>query len=266
MTEVVHSELDAGICTLTLDSPANRNALGATLVDQLLRGLRAAEANSEVRAVVLTHTGGTFCAGADLSEALAGGASVEEASSVGTGAMLDLIESILELPKPVIAKVDGHVRAGGFGLLGAADIVLAGPGCTFALTESRLGLAPSVISLVLLPKLTARATGRYFLTGETFDPATAVRIGLVSEAFASGDDLDAGLATVLAGLRRASPQGLAASKSLATAGVLAEFTRHARQRADESAELFASEEAREGMTAFLTKRRPHWDLSESGES
>ncbi|MGV9712894.1 enoyl-CoA hydratase family protein [Gordonia sp. NPDC003424] len=261
-TEVVHSSMDAGILTLTLDSPKNRNALGAALVDQLLAGLREAAAKPDVRAVVLTHTGGTFCAGADLSEALARGASPEEVSAQGTGAMLEVIRTILELPKPVIATVDGHVRAGGFGLLGAADIALAGPSCTFALTESRLGLAPSVISLVLLPKMTARSAGRYFLSGETFDADTAVRIGLVTESFGSAGELESGVDTVLSGIRRASPQGLAASKSLTTAAIIAGFEQSARQRADESAALFASDEAREGMSAFLSKRRPRWDLAE----
>ncbi|WAC56621.1 enoyl-CoA hydratase family protein [Gordonia sp. SL306] len=265
MTEVVHTDIADEILTLTLDSPANRNALGEALVAQLLDGLRAAERDAGIRAVVLTHTGGTFCAGADLSEALARGADVEEASAMGTSAMLDLMRVILEMPKPVIAKVDGHVRAGGFGLLGAADIALVGPRCTFALTEARLGLAPSVISLVLLPKMTARASGRYFLTGETFDPSTAVEIGLVTEAFASADDLDAGLTSVLAGIRRASPQGLGASKMLTTATVLSSFRGLARQRADESAALFGSDEAREGMTAFLSKRSPRWDLGAQKE-
>ncbi|MFW0795499.1 enoyl-CoA hydratase family protein [Gordonia sp. CPCC 205515] len=261
MTEVVHSSIDGGILTLTLDSPTNRNALSSALVEQLLAGLRHARDNSEARAVVLTHAGGTFCAGADLSEALARGASVEEASAQGTGAMLDVIRTILELPKPVIAKIDGHVRAGGFGLVGAADIALAGPACTFALTESRLGLSPSVISLVLLPKMTARAVGRYFLSGETFDAPTAVSTGLITESFATAEGLDSGVDTIVAGLRRASPQGLAASKALTTAVLLAEFEEHAQQRADESAALFASDEARQGMTAFLGKTRPPWDLT-----
>lgn len=261
MTEVVHAAVDAGIATLQMDSPRNRNALSGTLVEQLLTGLRGAADDPGVRAVVLTHSGGTFCAGADLSEALASGMSVEDASALGTRSMLDLMRTIMEMPKPVIARIDGHVRAGGLGLVGAADIVLAGPGCTFALTESRLGLAPSVISLVLVPKMTARSAGRYFLTGEKFDTATAVASGLVTEAFTSADDLAAGLETVLGGIRKASPQGLAASKELTTASILATFGELADRRARESAALFGSDEGREGMTAFLSKRAPRWDLT-----
>ncbi len=261
MTELVHSHIDGGILTLTLDSPANRNALGEQLVGELLDGLRSAEKDAAVRAVVLTHTGRTFCAGADLSEALSKGRSVEEASAVGTQSMIDLMRTILELPKPVIAKVDGHVRAGGFGLIGACDIALAGPDSTFALTESRLGLAPSVISLVLLPKMTARASGRYFITGETFDAATAVGLGVISEAAESAADLDGLLERLLGGVRKASPQGLAASKVLTTNAILAEFSAHAAERAEQSANLFGSDEAREGMSAFLQKRPPTWDLT-----
>lgn len=260
-TEVVHTSIVDGVATLELDSPANRNALGAELVDQLSSALQSAADDPSARAVVLTHTGGTFCAGADLSAALKSGMSVEDASAHGTRSMIDLMRTILTMPKPLIARIDGHVRAGGFGLIGAADMVLAGPSCTFALTEARLGLAPSVISLVLLPKLTARAVGRYFLSGETFGAEDAVRIGLVSESFATVDDLGSGVDAVLAGIRKSSPQGLAASKALTTAEVLARFDADADARAAESAALFGSEEARAGMTAFLSKQRPPWDLT-----
>ncbi|MBE7192834.1 enoyl-CoA hydratase family protein [Gordonia polyisoprenivorans] len=261
-TEVVHLVIEDGIATLTLDSPANRNALGTALVGELLDGLAHAGGDPDVRAVVLTHTGNTFCAGADLGEALARGASVEEASAAGTEAMLGVLRTILELRKPVIARIDGHVRAGGLGLIGACDMVFAGPACSFALTEARLGLAPSVISVVLLPKMTARSSGRYYLTGETFDATVAERIGLITQAHNGVDDLDATLGEVLRGIRKASPQGLGASKELTTAPILAAFDRDAQRRAAESAALFGSDEAREGMTAFLSKRRPPWDLTD----
>ncbi|GED99812.1 enoyl-CoA hydratase [Gordonia spumicola] len=258
---LVRTEVDAAIATVTLDSPANRNALSSVLVAQLRAALAHAASDDTVRAVVLTHTGGTFCAGGDLREALGRGLSPEEATAEGAEAMIGVMRAMMEMPKPVIVVADGHVRAGGFGLLGAADIAIAGPGATFALTESRLGLAPSMISIVLLPKLTARASGRYFLTGETFTPAQAESFGLVSKALAAADDVVAELRSVCEGIRKASPQGLAASKRLTTAALLASFDRQARDRAAESAALFASDEAREGMTAFLSKSRAPWDTS-----
>ncbi|MFC5169855.1 enoyl-CoA hydratase family protein [Streptomyces mutomycini] len=239
---------DRGITTLTLDSPANRNALSAGLVGELSEALAGCAGDASVRAVVLTHTGNTFCAGADLT------APPEPAAFVG------LMRSIVALPKPVVARVTGHVRAGGLGLLGACDISAAGPDATFALTESRLGLAPAVISLPLLPRLDPRAASRYYLTGERFDAAEAVRIGLVSLAAESADDVDKALVPVLDGLRRASPKGLAASKGLVTASVLRTFDSHAEDLIARSAALFASDEAREGMTAFLERRDPAWVL------
>ncbi|WP_248868851.1 enoyl-CoA hydratase family protein [Streptomyces halobius] len=238
------------MATLTLDSPHNRNALSARLVAQLAQALANAAADDATRAVVLTHTGRTFCAGADLSEATAA-----DAPTAGPLGLARLLRTIVELPKPVVARVTGHARAGGLGLLGACDIAVAGPAATFAFTEARLGLAPAVISIPLLPRLDARAAGRYYLTGEKFGAAEAARIGLVTLA---AQDVDAGLAPVLEGLREGSPQGLAASKKLVTAEVLGAFDRDTEALAEQSARLFGSAEAREGMTAFLERRAPAW--------
>jgi len=169
--------------------------------------------------------------------------------------MAALMRAIVSSPLPVIAAINGHVRAGGFGLVGACDIALAGPRSTFALTEARIGVAPAIISLTLLPKLSARAAARYYLTGETFDAATAAAIGLITMA---AEDVAAAVATLVGDIGRGSPQGLAASKALTTAAVLAGFDRDAERLGAESARLFVSDEAREGMLAFLQKRPPSW--------
>jgi enoyl-CoA hydratase len=169
--------------------------------------------------------------------------------------MTALLRAIVSSPLPVIAAVNGHVRAGGFGLVGACDIAVAGPDSTFALTEARIGVAPSIISLTLLPKMSPRAAARYYLTGEKFGAHEAAEIGLVTVAT---DDVEAAVAKVLDGVGRGSPQGLAASKALTTAAVLAGFDRDADRLTDESARLFVSDEAREGMLAFLEKRPPRW--------
>ena len=177
--------------------------------------------------MLLTHTGGTFCAGADLKEAT---------SPQGPGRLVALLRAVVELPKPVVAHVRGHVRAGGLGLLAACDVPVAGPGASFAFTEARLGLAPAVISLTVLPRMDARAAARHYLTGEVFDTAEAVRTGLVA---APEEALDG----ILAGLRAASPQGLAESKALTTAAVLRGFDRDAEALTEQSARLFGSSEA-----------------------
>ncbi|WP_207840424.1 enoyl-CoA hydratase family protein [Williamsia soli] len=251
MSDVVRYAVDAGIATITFDSPANRNAISVALVEQLSDCLVDVRDDDAARAVVLTHTGGTFCAGADLSEA---GRSRPDV-------MIDLMRSILELPKPVIGRIDGHVRAGGFGVVGACDLVAAGPKSTFALTEARIGVAPAMISLTVLPRLTSRAASRYFLTGEKFDAATAQDIGLITAAVTDSAALDDIVAGWCADLRKGSPQGLAASKALTTASTLRDFDRDAERLVEQSATLFASDEAREGMTAFLTKQPPPWVTS-----
>jgi len=250
---LVSHAVDGHVARLTLDSPRNRNALSSALVGLLHDGLRRAAADADVRAVVLGHTGGTFCAGADLSEASSG--DPYEAAVGRSREMAALLRSIVECPTPVIAAVDGHVRAGGMGLVGACDIVIAGPRSTFALTEARIGVAPAIISLTLLPKLDPRAAARYYLTGETFDARRAADIGLVTS---TADDVGFAVDAVTADLAKASPQGLAASKALTTAAVLAGFDRDADRLAEESARLFVSDEAREGMLAFLEKRPPRW--------
>jgi enoyl-CoA hydratase len=250
---LVGYESEGAIARLTLDSPHNRNALSEPLVQQLHDGLRRAAADTAVRTVVLGHTGGTFCAGADLSQATAGDARTAAVSRARE--LTALLRAIVECPKPVIAAVDGHVRAGGMGLVGACDIAIAGPRSSFALTEARIGVAPAIISLTLLPKLAPRAAARYYLTAETFTAGRAAEIGLVTQAT---EDLAAAVDEVAAELAKASPQGLAASKALTTATVLAGFDRDAARLAEESAGLFVSDEAREGMLAFLEKRPPAW--------
>ncbi|MDN3023341.1 enoyl-CoA hydratase family protein [Streptomyces sp. S.PB5] len=234
-----------GIETLTLDSPHNRNALSATLVGELAAALAEAGKDGDVRAIVLTHTGNTFSAGADLKE------------PPDPDALVGLLRQIVELPKPVLARVTGHVRAGGLGLLAACDMGVASARSSFAFTEVRIGVAPAVISLTLLPRTDPRALARHYLTGARFDAPEAVRTGLLT---ATGDDVDAVLEPLLDGLRKAAPEALAETKQLLTARVLEAFDRDAAHLTALSARLFSSAQAHEGMTAFLERRDPAWAL------
>ncbi|WP_042433636.1 enoyl-CoA hydratase family protein [Streptacidiphilus anmyonensis] len=246
---LVRYAVDRGIATLTLDSPANRNALSSRLVAELEQGLAEAGKDPAVRAVVLTHTGGTFCSGADLSEATGGD------PTANPRRLVTAMRSVLESAKPVVAVIDGHARAGGLGLLGACDIVLAGPASTFAFTEVRLGLAPAVISLPLLPRLDPRGASRWYLTGSVFKTAEAQRIGLITDAVENPQEA---LTEIVDAFRKASPQGLAETKRLVTADVLRVFERDGESMVAQSALLFGSEEAREGMLSFLERRPPVW--------
>ncbi len=248
--ELVHYEVDRAIATVTLDSPHNRNALSLQLVQELGDHLARAGTDDAVRAIVISHTGRVFCAGADLKEQ-----SAEGGPERGTQRMLALLRTVIETPKPIVARVDGAARAGGVGLVGSCDIAIAGSASTFAFTEVRLGLAPAIISLTTLGRLTERAAARYCLTGEVFDATAAAAAGLLTVA---ADDLDAELAQILDGLRACSPQGLAATKPITTRAALDRFGAQAQEMRALSARLFASDEAREGMSAFLQKRPPRW--------
>lgn len=241
-TPLVRRHTDRAIAVLTLDSPHNRNALSAALIAQLSAGLAAAGADPAVRAVLLTHTGGTFCSGADLRA---------DGPGAGPKLLVDLLGQVAELPKPVVARVDGHVRAGGLGLLAACDIAVAGAAASFAFTEVRLGLAAAVASLPVLVKADRRAADRYLLTGERFDTAEAVRIGLVT---AWEEALDG----ILAGIRASSPQGLAATKEITTLPLRRALAAEGGPRARRSRTLFESAEAAAGVRAALERRDPPW--------
>ncbi|MDQ0714184.1 enoyl-CoA hydratase [Streptomyces luteogriseus] len=242
MTLIVRTRARA-VETLSLDSPHNRNALSAALVGELADALTDAGKDTGVRAIVLTHTGNTFSAGADLKD------------PHPPDALVALLRQIIELSKPVVARVTGHVRAGGLGLLAACDIAAAATDATFAFTEVRIGVAPAVISLPLLPRTNPRALTRYYLTGERFDATEAQATGLLTTC---ADDVDAALVPILDGLRRSAPDALAETKRLLTARVLEAFDRDAADLTALSARLFSSPQAREGMTAFLERRDPAW--------
>jgi len=240
---------DGGVRTLTLDSPSNRNALSARLLDQLAGALRDATTDSGVRVIVLTGTGRVFCSGADLSER-------------GSGApntMPEILTGIVESPVPVIARVNGHARAGGLGLIAAADMAVAPADATFAFTEVRVGVAPAMILVPALRVLDQRFLTRAVLTGEPFDAAEAAGAGLLSAVVEDDDRLDAWVEDQAAAVRRAAPGAVRATKELLRSLPAQSWEEGLGAASTRSAELFAGDEAAEGMAAFLEKRRPSWD-------
>jgi enoyl-CoA hydratase len=249
--ELCHLEVTGPVATVTLDSPHNRNALSARLVSELTTHLRTAVERPDVRVVVLTHTGSTFCAGADLSEAASG------VVQQGPVSLLALLRVIVELPTPVVAVVRGHVRAGGVGLVGACDFAVATERSTFAFTEVLLGLAPAIISLTTQPRLTDRDAARKYLTGATFDGVEAARSGLVSEVYPD-DEIDPAVDALIGELSKASPQGLRETKALLNRSLVQRFDDEGPDLVALSARLFASDEVREGMAAFHERRQPAW--------
>lgn len=243
--ELVHCTVEAGVATITLDSPTNRNALSRQLLIELNGALdRAAE--SDVRAVVLTHAGPVFCSGADLKERATG---AHDAQAAGNP-MANVFERLGTLTAPTIAAVNGPVRAGGIGLMAACDLVVIHHDVTFAFTEVRIGVAPAIISVPILARCGWSKLAAPFLTGEAFDADAAEDMGLITHIT---DDVPARVAALTTGILAGAPNAVAATKRLLrqSGTTMAEMTAL-------SESLFRSDEAAEGMSAFADKRPPSW--------
>ncbi|MFB9381847.1 enoyl-CoA hydratase-related protein [Pseudonocardia petroleophila] len=251
-SELVHLDVEAGIATITLDSPANRNALSAQLRRELLAHLDAALSDDAARVIVLSHTGRVFCSGMDLKETRGAGASDQGVNEVPA-----ILTTVWNSPKPVVARIAGPARAGGVGLVSACDIAVAAADATFAFSEVRIGVVPAVISVTVLPRLLPRAAHELFLTGETFDAARAVTVGLVNSAVPA-DGLDAEVARYAEMLRLGAPGALAATKRMLRAERPSGMADQFAEMQELSAGFFAGEEGQEGMRAFAEKRRPAW--------
>jgi enoyl-CoA hydratase/carnithine racemase len=248
MSELVRYDVSDAVATITLDSQHNRNALSRQLVTELFAHLEAAEADDAVRVVLVRAEGRVFCSGADLSEA------TSEGMEVGARRIVDLQRLIATMSKPVVVRLLGAVRAGGIGIVAAADIAITAEDATFALTEVKLGLAAAIISLTVHHRMNPRAAALTTLGGEVFTGAEAASYGLVTKAVPV-EALDDEVAKVCASLATGSPQGLRESKRILNRELVARIDAHGDEMATLSAKLFASDAAREAMTAFLSRKK-----------
>jgi enoyl-CoA hydratase/methylglutaconyl-CoA hydratase len=246
--ELVHLDVEGPLATITLDSPHNRNALSRRLVTELRTHLDTVAEDGDVRVVLLRSSGRVFCSGADMSEATEGG--MEE----GARAIVALQRLLLTLPQAVVVELGGPVRAGGIGIVAAADVVLAADDATFALTEVKLGLAAAIISLSVFPRMTPRGGSWAALSGEVFTAADAVTTGLVTRAVPAAD-LGEEVRRSVAALATGAAQGLRETKRLLNRDVVADIDARGEELAALSASLFASDEAKAAMTAFLSRGR-----------
>ncbi len=253
--ELVHFEVTSGIATVTLDSPANRNALSRALVKGLQESLDAAVADNRARVVILTGAGPVFCSGADLKEM--GSSTGGSGQGAGPGGLVTILKTILNSPKPVIARVAGPARAGGIGLVAACDIAVGVDGATFAFSEVRIGVVPAMISVVVLPKLGLSKGAELLLTGDTFDAAEAVRLGLLNAAVPV-DQLDERVGRYTSSILKGAPGALAGCKRLVREVPGMDLDTAFEMTSELSAEYFASQEAQEGMASFREKRPPRW--------
>ncbi len=246
------------VATVTLCRPEVRNAFDDTLIADLDNAFRDLGGEPGVRAIVLAAEGPAFCAGADLHwmRRMAGYSRDENLADAGK--LAAMLRTIAECPKPTIARVQGDVYAGGMGLVAACDLAVAANAAGFCLSEVKIGLVPATISPYVLRAMGTRAAQRYFLTAERFDAAEAHRIGFV-HAVVAADALDATVDGWLRALTGASPAAVGACKRLIAdvAGRPVDDALIART-VEGIADIRASDEGREGVQAFLQKRKPSW--------
>jgi methylglutaconyl-CoA hydratase len=254
--EAVRYELSDGVATLTLDRPETRNALGRQTLQALLDALRRAATDPAARVVVLTGSGSTFCSGADLTGTGPDGPGF---TGGGPALLVDVLEALLDHPKPTIARVQGHVAGGGNGLVAACDLAVAVTSARFAFSEVRIGVAPAVVAVACLRVMSARDAAELMLTGERVWAERARSAGLLT-AVVEPDALDATVAAWVAQLSLAGPAAVTATKGLLRNVPALGRSEAFAWTAELSAALFDSTEAAEGIAAFLARRPPSWAL------
>ena len=245
--QALRVEQDGDLLRVTLARPDRHNAFDAELIEELT--VAFSEVGDDVRAVLLSGEGKSFCAGADV-DWMRGSIELSYEENVADARRLrKMLETIDSCPAPVVARVHGHALGGGCGLVACSDIVVAAPDTVFAFSEVKLGIIPAVISPFALAKIGPSAARRYFVTGEPFDAGTALRIGLVHEV---AEELDAAVMRIVGHLRSAGPEAARHAKKLVLERPdgLGTERRIAQRR--------TSDEGQEGLRAFLEKRDPSW--------
>ena len=245
-------EIREGAAWITLNRPENRNALSSVLVSELYEHLLAANDDQSVRSIVITGTDPAFCAGADLKSPP--GQVIEGRRAVPYP---DVLTTIMESPKPVIAAVNGAAFAGGLGLVGAADIVIAVEDAQFSFSEVRIGVIPAVISVVCLPKLGTHHGMKLFITGERFTGARAVEMGFAHRAVPKGE-LHSAVGEEIDMINLGGPIAVVECKKLVRRVQQLSIEDGFAETGQWSGRMFRSEEAAEGMAAFREKRKPSW--------
>jgi methylglutaconyl-CoA hydratase len=247
-----------GVATVTLNRPALHNAFDDVLIRLLTDALKALEADTAVRLVVLTGAGASFSAGGDLNWMRRMAQYTEAENLADALALAGLMRILNDLAKPTLARVQGAAFAGGVGLVSCCDIAVAADAAVFSISEARLGLIPSTISPYVIAAIGPRAARRYFLSAERFTAEEAYRIGLVHEVVPEAD-LDRTVDRIVRSLLEAGPQAQAGGKRLIVEvkfrPVDDDLVAHTARNI---AAARASPEAREGLAAFFDKRKPAW--------
>jgi methylglutaconyl-CoA hydratase len=256
--ETLQTTIDGGVATVRMNRPDVHNAFDDALIAALTAELRRVDGLAQARVVVLTANGKSFSAGADLNWMKRMAKYSREENLRDAAALAGLMRTLDGMQKPTIARVQGAAYGGGVGLVACCDIAIATEQASFSLSEVRLGLIPSVISPYVIAAIGERAARRYFLTAERFDAREAFRIGLVHEVVGSSA-LDEAVAKIATELLKGGPQAQAAAKKL-----IADVSRRpmddalSAETAKRIAEIRTGDEGREGVAAFLEKRKLEW--------
>jgi methylglutaconyl-CoA hydratase len=256
--QALQTGIQGGVATVRMNRPDVHNAFDDVLIGDLAAELRRLDQAQDVRVIVLAANGKSFSAGADLNW-MKRMAQYSEAENLRDAvALAALMRTLHGLHKPTVARVQGAAFGGGVGLVACCDIAIAAGEALFCLSEVRLGMIPSVISPYVVAAIGERAAHRYFLTAERFGAEEAKRIGLVHEVVAA-DKLDEAVGNMVDHLLKGGPKALAAAKKL-----IADVSRHAlddsltEETARRIAAIRVGAEGREGIAAFLEKRKPDW--------
>ena len=250
MPEPTRYELSAGVATITLEAPERRNAFSQDLLQGMMAGIRQVAGDEAVRVLVITNTGNTFSAGADLKE---------DRNALGADAItfVDIVHALDALPKPVVARVAGHAAGGGAALAVCCDLSIAADTARIGITEVRIGVPPTGVAALLVHRLSRQALFESFLVGDMMPAARAVELGLLSLAVPA-EELDATVDRYVDGLVRGGPRSLGVTKRMLQA--MAQLTpEQAELLSDEASRgAFERSEAAEGVAAFLQKRPAAW--------
>ena len=251
-------DFEGAVARIWLDRPESRNAFDEEVIRELGEAFTQAGAASDVRVIVLGARGAAFCAGANLNWMRRAAEFTREQNLADAGGLAAMLRIIDQTPKPVIARVQGDVYAGGMGLVAACDIAVSVDTAWYCLSEVKIGLVPATISPYVLRAMGTRAAQRYFLSAERFGAAEAHRIGFVHEVVAA-DALDAKVAEIVKAFTSASPAAVRACKRLIADVAGREIDDALIAKTVEGiADIRASDHGREGVQAFLQKRKPSW--------
>jgi len=259
MTHVLQTEIDdRGVARVTLNRPDKHNALSDQLIDALNSIAVRLGADPEVRAIILTGSGRSFCAGGDLRWMQAQMAGDRKTRTMAAEKIANMFNTLNNISKPVIGRINGHAFGGGIGLACVCDIAICTDTAQFGLTETRLGLIPATIAPYVLARMGQANARQVFMSSRVFDAARARELGLVG-VVVTHDDLDAAVEKEVLPYLRCAPGAVAAAKAMVRSLGPEIDAATIRQTTSALADRWESGEAHEGLTAFFEKRPPDWE-------